>query len=105
MFLYFQTYNQISNFDYLLCLSYFAGRMFNSPLHHPTLPWVINFTNSSGSGKQSTVYRDLSKTKYRLTKGDVQLDQTYNIGDHPQENQVRCSYLYKKIYSYFYKFL
>ncbi|KAK3878610.1 hypothetical protein Pcinc_016771 [Petrolisthes cinctipes] len=65
--------HQLTTLDYLLCLNYFAGRRFNSPHHHPIVPWVMNFS-SRESG-----WRDLSKTKFRLTKGDQQLDQTYQM--------------------------
>ena len=50
----------------------------------PIFPWVIDFTGP-------TAYRDLSKSKYRLTKGDEHLDFTYSsptphhITDHVTE--------------------
>ncbi|CAF1660027.1 unnamed protein product, partial [Didymodactylos carnosus] len=63
---------RISNFDYLLILNALAGRKFNHPDKHPILPWITDFTTSC------TNLRDLTKSKYRLNKGDAQLDLTYN---------------------------
>ena len=58
----------LSNFDYLMILNSLAGRHMCNPNHHPVLPWVMDFTRPDSG------YRDLSKSKYRLTKGDHQLD-------------------------------
>ena len=62
---------ELSNFDYLLLLNYHAGRIPGDPNNHPIFPWVMEFTHKDGG------YRDLSKSKYRLSKGDQQLDFTY----------------------------
>ena len=61
----------LSNLDYLLCLNYHAGRKFGEPNNHPVVPWVTDFSQPNGG------YRDLSKSKHRLNKGDQQLDFTY----------------------------
>ena len=66
---------QLSNFDYLMALNRLAGRRLYDPNHHPILPWVTDF-RSPNSG-----FRDLTKSKYRLNKGDGQLDVTYNPED------------------------
>ena len=61
----------MSNLDYLLCLNYHVGRKFGEPNNHPVVPWVTDFSQPNGG------YRDLSKSKHRLNKGDQQLDFTY----------------------------
>ena len=64
---------QLSNLDYLLFLNYLAGRRFGQPNHHPVLPWVTDFSSSKS-------IRDLTKSKFRLTKGDEALERTYEAG-------------------------
>ena len=64
---------QLSNLEYLLFLNYLAGRRFGQPNHHPVVPWVTDF-----SSPQSV--RDLTKSKFRLTKGDEALERTYEAG-------------------------
>ena len=66
------TYGKISNFDYLMLLNRLAGRRSGDPNHHPILPWVSDFARPDGG------YRDLSRSKFRLNKGDHQLDLTYD---------------------------
>ena len=65
-------YGEMSNFDYLMALNHLAGRRMGDPNHHPILPWVMDFTSADGG------YRDLSMSKYRMNKGDAQLDLTYD---------------------------
>ncbi|CAF0761079.1 unnamed protein product [Rotaria sordida] len=62
----------ISNFDYLLILNALSGRKFHDPNNHLIFPWINDFTSSTSN------LRDLSQSKYRLNKGDAQLDLTYN---------------------------
>ena len=75
---------ELSNFDYLLLLNHHAGRVPGDPNNHPIFPWVMDFTHRDGG------YRDLSKSKYRLNKGDQQLDFTY-ISAH-EEMRMRGSH-------------
>lgn len=62
---------KLSNFDYLMALNQLCGRTGTNPRHHPVLPWVRDLTQAEGG------WRDLSKSKFRLTRGDHQLDVTY----------------------------
>ena len=62
---------ELTNFDYLMLLNQHAGRVVGDPNNHPIFPWVMEFTHKDGG------YRDLTKSKYRLNKGDRQLDFTF----------------------------
>ncbi|XP_039258407.2 WD repeat-containing protein 81-like [Styela clava] len=65
---------ELSNFDYLMFLNKLSGRSGKDPNHHPVLPWVSNFDFDDGES-----WRDLTKSKYRLNKGDRQLDIQYTM--------------------------
>ena len=67
---------EISNLEYLLVLNREAGRVFGQPNNHPVVPWVCDFSSPDGG------LRDLTKSKFRLNKGDVALDLTYESGQH-----------------------
>lgn len=60
----------IGNFQYVMVLNTLAGRRHGDPNFHPVVPWVIDFSTPFA-------FRDLTKSKFRLTKGDAQLDHTY----------------------------
>lgn len=68
---------ELTNYDYLIELNRLAGRDMRAgnPHFHPVFPWVIDFSSTATSGLGS--FRDLTKTKFRLKKGDEQLDFTY----------------------------
>ena len=62
---------KLTNFKYIMILNLLAGRRMGDPNHHPVLPWVMDFTESDMG------FRDLTLSKFRLNKGDNQLDLTF----------------------------
>lgn len=66
-------HGRVSNFRYLMELNRLAGRREGDPNYHPVLPWVVDFTVPFGK------FRDLRRSKFRLNKGDKQLDFTYEM--------------------------
>lgn len=70
----------LSNFDYLTALNRFAGRHLGDPNYHPVFPWVTDFTAPDGG------FRDLRKSKYRINKGDRQLDVMYKLAHHDNQD-------------------
>eukprot|EP00698_Gefionella_okellyi_P013427 TRINITY_DN3675_c0_g1_i2.p1 TRINITY_DN3675_c0_g1~~TRINITY_DN3675_c0_g1_i2.p1 ORF type:complete len:1155 (+),score=186.25 TRINITY_DN3675_c0_g1_i2:110-3574(+) len=61
----------MSNFDYLMFLNGLSGRRAGDSFHPPILPWVADLSSNTGG------WRDLTKSKYRLSKGDEMLDITF----------------------------
>lgn len=66
-------HGKVSNFSYLMELNRLVGRRQGDPNYHPVLPWVVDFTVPFGK------FRDLRRSKFRLNKGDKQLDFTYEM--------------------------
>lgn len=62
---------KISNFDYIMFLNEAAGRRMDDSNFHSIMPWVCDFTSPTGG------WRDFSISKFRMNKGDNQLDVTY----------------------------
>ncbi|DAZ92413.1 TPA: hypothetical protein N0F65_000197 [Lagenidium giganteum] len=62
---------EVSNFEYLMLLNTASGRRMVDGVFHPVLPWVTDFSQRHGG------WRDLTKSKFRINKGDSQLDRTY----------------------------
>ncbi|OAD66079.1 hypothetical protein PHYBLDRAFT_175602 [Phycomyces blakesleeanus NRRL 1555(-)] len=65
---------EISNYSYIMALNHLAGRKEGDPNFHPILPWVVDFTGTSVEDG----WRDFTKTKFRMNKGDEQLDFTFD---------------------------
>ncbi|KAL0031838.1 hypothetical protein WJX79_010539 [Trebouxia sp. C0005] len=101
---------QLSNLDYLLHLNRLAGRRPGDRTFHPFLPWVLDMTQPPEAGLQEGCgvgcagWRDLTLTKWRLSKGDEQLDFTYqsapvphHISDEAMSELAVCIYKARRI--------
>ena len=94
---------QLTNLCYLAMLNSAAGRTGGDHANVPIFPWVTDFSREIPVGVAETAsacddntdpgWRDLSRTKYRLRKGDKQLDQTYlDLGHHVPEGLCELTY-------------
>ncbi|XP_076248923.1 WD repeat domain 81 isoform X2 [Calliopsis andreniformis] len=85
-------HHSISNYDYLTALNNMAGRRYGDPSCHHVMPWVTDFTSRCGGN-----WRDLTKSKFRLNKGDRQLDLTFDsqsveVGHHVSDVLSEITY-------------
>ncbi|KAK1291765.1 hypothetical protein QJS10_CPB17g00930 [Acorus calamus] len=80
---------ELSNYEYLLLLNKLAGRRWGDHTFHIVMPWVIDFTVKPDEGSDAG-WRDLSKSKWRLAKGDEQLDFTYSTSEVPHHVSDEC---------------
>ncbi|KAI4335056.1 hypothetical protein L6164_013738 [Bauhinia variegata] len=80
---------ELSNFEYLLVLNRLAGRRWGDHTFHPVMPWVIDFSTKPDESCDAG-WRDLSKSKWRLAKGDEQLDFTYSTSEIPHHVSDEC---------------
>ncbi|BFG14833.1 hypothetical protein CerSpe_011080 [Prunus speciosa] len=80
---------EISNFEYLLILNRLAGRRWGDHTFHTVMPWVIDFSMKPDENSDAG-WRDLNKSKWRLAKGDEQLDFTYSTSEFPHHVSDEC---------------
>ncbi|KAK9084419.1 hypothetical protein Scep_030890 [Stephania cephalantha] len=80
---------EISNFEYLLVLNRLAGRRWGDHTFHTVMPWVIDFSTKPDENSDAS-WRDLEKSKWRLAKGDEQLDFTYSTSEIPHHVSDEC---------------
>lgn len=83
---------KISNFEYLMAINTGAGRSMSDALYHPLMPWVTDFSVPFGG------WRDFSMTKFRLSKGDAQLETTFKHSEPPHHVPESLSELTYYIY-------
>ncbi|ODM88202.1 WD repeat-containing protein 81 [Orchesella cincta] len=89
----------LSNYDYLMFLNFLSGRFcVGNPNFHPVFPWVTDFTQPQGG------WRDLTKSKFRLNKGERQLDIMYEeIGANENTIAHHVTDILSEITFYVYK--
>ncbi|KAI5077475.1 hypothetical protein GOP47_0007299 [Adiantum capillus-veneris] len=80
---------ELSNYDYLLILNKLAGRRWGDCKFHTVMPWVIDFSVKPEKLSDHG-WRDLTKSKWRLAKGDEQLDFTYAMAEIPHHVSDEC---------------
>ncbi|KAJ6324759.1 hypothetical protein OIU76_011952 [Salix suchowensis] len=80
---------ELSTFEYLLVLNRLAGRRWGDHTFHTVMPWVVDFSTKPDENSDSG-WRDLSKSKWRLAKGDEQLDFTFSTSEIPHHVSDEC---------------
>ncbi|XP_068662652.1 protein GFS12 [Aristolochia californica] len=80
---------ELSNYEYLLVLNRLAGRRWGDHTFHTVMPWVIDFSAKPDENSDAG-WRDLQKSKWRLAKGDEQLDFTYSTSEIPHHVSDEC---------------
>lgn len=80
---------ELSNYEYLLVLNKLAGRRWGDHTFHTVMPWVIDFSVKPDENSDAG-WRDLKKSKWRLAKGDEQLDFTYSTSEIPHHVSDEC---------------
>ncbi|VDM22770.1 unnamed protein product [Hydatigera taeniaeformis] len=76
---------KVSNYDYLMYINHLAGRRAGDPTASAVLPWVTDFSSPQDGAQH---LRDLTRTKFRLTKGERQLDATYLHLEHSDSSSL-----------------
>mmetsp|Transcript_17746 Transcript_17746/g.30191 ORF Transcript_17746/g.30191 Transcript_17746/m.30191 type:complete len:1786 (-) Transcript_17746:225-5582(-) len=74
---------EISNLEYLFAINAAAGRRMSDATFHPIIPWVTDFSSENLDDPDAAHWRDLTRSKYRLVKGDHQLDTTFTNSPTP----------------------
>nr|XP_029118841.1 protein GFS12 isoform X3 [Elaeis guineensis] len=80
---------ELSNYEYLLVLNRLAGRRWGDHTFHTVMPWIIDFSVKPDENSDAG-WRDLKKSKWRLAKGDEQLDFTYSTSEIPHHVSDEC---------------
>ena len=103
------TAGDVSTWEYVLALNAAAGRRPRDRAYHVMVPWVLDMTAPPEVAMAAAVppagapppagWRDLRRTKWRLAKGDEQLDASYarsvpphHVNDEPLSELAVCIY-------------
>ena len=103
------TAGDVSTWEYVLALNAAAGRRPRDRAYHVMVPWVLDMTAPPEAAMGAAHlcvgsppppgWRDLRRTKWRLAKGDEQLDASYarsqpphHVNDEPLSELAVCIY-------------